>query len=282
MKLVEARVEIPEQTARWLWQHASGMAAHEVFLARDKEADAQVAAEYLALVARRARREPLQYVIAEAEFAGLTLYVDHRVLVPRPETEGLVALAAAQIGALRGADPERTLTVFDLGVGSGAITIALIMRMRSKEGIRWMAGDLSEDALAVARRNARRYGVEDRVDWRWGDGLDVVATGEVIDVLVANPPYIPLADAPLLQPEVREHEPGLALFAGQDGLEAYRMIAAKAKRVLANDATVLLEVGDGQAKAVQALFLEALPDATAEAYADFQGILRNVVIHRQV
>ena len=280
--MAEAGVEIPEQTARWLWQHVSGMSAHELVIERQRAVSGDEELAFRTLVNRRERREPLQYVLEESEFAGLKLYVDKRVLVPRPETEGLVQLAAAELNGRRQSAPDRRQTVLDLGTGSGAIAVALAVEWQDAQGVHLIASDLSADALAVARLNARRHGVEDLIDWRCGDGLSVLARDERIDLLLANPPYIPLGDAPLLQPEVRDYEPGLALFAGYDGLDAYRRIATSAKDVLAGDATLLFEVGAGQAERVQALFSQALPRAITEAYADFQGILRMVTIKRQV
>jgi len=135
----------------------------------------------------------------------------------------------------------------------------------------------------LAMINAKRYHVEDRIDFRYGDGFSVIAKGEaLIDVLVANPPYIPVSDEPLLQPEVRDYEPHLALFAGPDGLDAYRAIASVAPNYLAADATLFFEVGVNQAEQVQALFRAAFPKARIQAYADVQGILRVVMIQLHV
>lgn len=282
-RLESASVEIPEQTARWLWQHVSGMSTHQLILELQCEVTNEQAAAFFALIGRRERREPLQYVLEEADFAGFALYVDQRVLVPRPETEDLVALAGAALETRAKANPNKRLKVMDLGTGSGAIAIALATEMADRVSCHLIASDISQDALDVAMINAKRYHVEDRIDFRYGDVFSVIAKGEaLIDVLVANPPYIPVSDEPLLQPEVRDYEPHLALFAGPDGLDAYRAIASAAPNYLAADATFFFEVGINQAEQVQALFRAAFPKARTQAYADVQGILRVVMIQLHV
>ncbi len=237
--LALAEVEIPEQTARWIWQHVSGMAAHQMILEQQREVDASQAVKFWELIRRRERREPLQYVLNEAEFAGLMFYVDHRVLVPRPETEGLVELAVADIKRRRQAHPDRMITVMDLGTGSGAIAVALTIAWKADSQVQLIATDISSDALDVAKENANRHGVGKRIDFRQGDGFTALRTGASgvaawtsgagkIDLLLSNPPYIPTIDEPILQPEVKDFEPHLALFAGKDGLDAYRMLADSA------------------------------------------------------
>ena len=282
-RLESAGVEIPEQTARWLWQYVSGMTMHQLILELQCEVTNAQEVAFFALVGRRECREPLQYVLEEADFAGFALYVDQRVLVPRPETEDLVALAGAALEARAKENPNKRLKVMDLGTGSGAIAIALATELADRASCQLIASDISQDALDVAMINARRCHVEDQIDFRCGDGFSVIAKGEaLVDVLVANPPYIPVGDEPLLQPEVRDYEPHLALFAGRDGLDAYRALASVAPNYLAADATLFFEVGINQAEQVQALFKAAFPKAHTHAYADVQGILRVVVIQLHV
>ena len=287
--LALAEVEIPEQTARWIWQHVSGMAAHQMILEQQREVDVSQAAKFWELIRRRKGREPLQYILNEAEFAGLMFYVDHRVLVPRPETEGLVELAQADIKRRRQAHPDREITVMDLGTGSGAIAVAIAVAWKEDPNVHVIATDLSSDALDVARENANRHGVGERIDFRQGDGFAALRKGTIsdealisgagkIDLLLSNPPYIPTIDAPILQPEVKDFEPHLALFAGKDGLDAYRMLADSAGDYLAQDATIMLEVGAGQAELVEGIFRTAFPAAISSIFADEQGILRIVKI----
>ncbi len=277
--LASAEVEIPEQTARWVWQHVSGMAAHQMILEGQREVDASQAAKFWELIRRREGREPLQYVLNEAEFAGLTFYVDHRVLVPRPETEGLVELAVADIKRRKYAHSGRTITVMDWGTGSGAIAVALTIACKADSQVQVIATDISGDALDVAKENANRHGVGERIDFRLGDGFAALTSDAgKIDLLLSNPPYIPTIDAPILQPEVKDFEPHLALFAGKDGLDAYRMLADSAGDYLAQDATIMLEVGAGQAELVENIFRTVFPAVSTNTFADEQGILRIVKI----
>jgi release factor glutamine methyltransferase len=192
-------------------------------------------------VQRRARREPVQYILGETEFWSLSFHVTPAVLVPRGDTEVLVEEALSRIeGAARG---------LDVGTGSGAIAVALA---HEKPEIQMTALDCSLPALEVARRNALRHGVADRVNCLAGE-LAALPPGP-FNMVVSNPPYIPTGDWEKLLPEVRDHEPRLALDGGEDGLEAYRHLARQAGRILVPGGWLLVEVGIGQAKDVSALF----------------------------
>lgn len=282
LKLEVADVEIPEQTTKWIWQHVSGMSSLEVILRQQEQVERGLEQTFLTLVKRRVRREPLQYLLAEAEFAGLKLYVDARVLIPRPETEQLVTLALADIERRSQGEPGKVFTVMDLGTGSGAIIIALAKQLPEpvSSSVRLIATDLSPDALEVARLNAERLGVADRIEFFGGASFSAVPTNALpIDLLISNPPYIPLADKPELQPEVRNYEPELALYGGGDGLDIYRHVAKEAKHVLAKEATLLFEVGHDQAERVQELFADQSFGATSQSWPDAQGIAR--IVHIQ-
>ena len=198
-------------------------------------------ADYREKVRRRAGREPLAYILGTAEFWSRPLKVTPAVLIPRPDTELLVEQALARLdGAAR---------VLDVGTGSGALAIALA---HERPEFRVTAIDLSAAALAVAADNARANGVAERIDFIQGD-LAALPAGP-FDLVVANPPYIPHGDLATLMPEVRDFEPHLALDGGADGLDAYQALAGQAKRVLAAGGWLLVEVGIGQAAAVQQLF----------------------------
>ncbi len=195
-------------------------------------------------VRRRAQREPLQYILGETEFWSLTFAVGPAVLVPRADTEILVEEALSRIeGAAR---------VIDVGTGSGAIAIALA---HEKAAIQMTALDCSEAALEVARSNADRHGLAERIHFVSGD-LAVLPSGP-FEMIVSNPPYIPSGDWQGLMPEVRDHEPRLALDGGEDGLQAYRQLAAQAGDLLTPGGWLLVEVGINQATEVGALFAEA-------------------------
>ncbi len=210
----------------------------------ERPLDADELAAFRERVRRRAQREPLQYILGETEFWSLMFNVDPAVLVPRADTEVLVEEALARVaGAAR---------VLDVGTGSGAIAIALA---HDKPEIQVTALDCSESALEVARGNARRNGVADRVMCLAGD-LEALPAGP-FEMIVSNPPYIPTKDWQGLMPEVRDHEPRLALDGGGDGLDAYRQLARQACRILVPGGWLLVEVGIDQAKEVSTLFKAA-------------------------
>jgi len=234
----------------------------------ERPLNADELSSYREKVQRRASREPIQYILAETEFWSLPFNVNPAVLIPRADTEVLVEEVLKKM--------DGCCSVLDIGTGSGAIAIALAHEMPE---IYVTAIDCSEAALEVARGNARRNGVEDRVACLAGD-LKSLPAGP-FDVIVSNPPYIPSRDWEQLMPEVRDHEPRLALDGGDDGLEAYRRIAVQAVQVLSPDGWLLVEVGIGQATVVSALFRVAgLTDVTQRD--DYAGIPRVVTGRKQL
>lgn len=218
------------------------------------------------LLARRANREPLAYLLGRKEFWGLELEVTPGVLVPRPDTETVVEAVLAQSH-----DRARKLRLLDLGVGSGCLVLALLRELPAAEGV---GVDRSTTALAVARRNAERLGLSDRLELREGDWATGLAGG--FDVIVSNPPYIAEDDIAALSLEASDHEPREALVAGSDGLDAYRRITGELPRLLAPAALVALEVGQGQAAAVDAL-LQAAGLRPLPPHRDLAGIERCVL-----
>jgi release factor glutamine methyltransferase len=201
-------------------------------------------------VARRERREPVSHILGRKGFWKIMLSVTPDVLTPRPDTEVIVD------HALRTFDEHHAFSVLDLGVGSGAILLSILAERPRSKGL---GIDVSEEALAVARENAARLGLAKRVALLRGDwtaGLD----GESFDLVVSNPPYIPTADIDALEPEVRDHEPRLALDGGADGLDAYRQLAPEILRVLRLGGLFLIEIGFDQAEAVTKLFEDAGAD----------------------
>jgi release factor glutamine methyltransferase len=220
-------------------------------------------ARYREKVRRRADREPLQYILGETEFWSLPFSVNPAVLIPRADTEVLVEEALKRIDGCS--------SVLDVGTGSGAIAVALA---HEKPEIKVTALDCSQDALEVARGNARRNGVVERVACLAGD-LNSLPPGP-FDMIVSNPPYIPSRDWEQLMPEVRDHEPRLALDGGDDGLEAYRRIAVQALKILSPGGWLLVEVGIGQAAVVSALFKAAGLTEVVQR-DDYAGIPRVVM-----
>ena len=215
-----------------------------LYLNFDRPLTADELTRYRERVARRARREPLHYILGKAEFWSLPFRVGPEVLVPRADTEVLVEEALERIG--KGA------RILDVGTGSGAIAVALAHE-RPEAAV--VAVDISTEALAVAQENARANGVAGRIRFLPGD-LQALP-GEEFDLVVSNPPYIPGGELADLMPEVRDFEPRLALDGGRDGLDSYRQLARQAPQLLRPEGWLLVEVGAGQAAAVQELLAAA-------------------------
>jgi release factor glutamine methyltransferase len=210
--------------------------------------------EYLA---RRAAREPLQYIRGTQEFYGLEFEVSPAVLIPRPETEHLVETA---IPLLRGI-PEPVFC--DVGTGSGCIPMSILHEVKNASGI---ALDISPAALAVARRNAEKLGVSERLTFEESDVFSCL-TGEKFDLIVSNPPYVPKSEYDQLQAEVHDFEPAGALTDGEDGLSIIRQIVSESPKYLKSGGSLLMEIGFGQAGNVKKTFdraawrdVEILPD----------------------
>jgi release factor glutamine methyltransferase len=219
------------------------------------------------LLRRRLDGEPMQYILGEAEFFGLTLSVDPAVLIPRPETELLVE---SVLDFLRGREHAHIhSSILDLGTGSGAIAIALAVKHPQAQ---FVAADLSSAALSLAAENASRHGVDNRIDFRLSD-LFSALEGERFDCIVSNPPYVPLTDKESLDVEVREYEPELALFAGDDGLAIYRRLIQAAPDSLVPEGMLALEIGFGQRESIAAL-LAAAGFQKMKFFSDYQQIPR--------
>jgi release factor glutamine methyltransferase len=231
----------------------------------DAELTAEQAEQFEAWVARRARHEPVQYILGEQEFYGLAMKVTPAVLIPRPETEHLVEETLRRVGH------DTPVRICDVGTGSGAIAVALA---RALPKAQVTALDVSQAALEVARENAERHGVAERVRLVESDLLSAVA-GERFDIVVSNPPYV--AEGEDLEQQVRDWEPHAALFAGRTGLEAYERLIPQAWEVLAPGGQLLLEIGHGQREAL-AEWLRGWDKV--EFVADLQGIPRVAMARR--
>jgi len=217
------------------------------------------------LIARRIAREPVSQIVGHREFWGLDFEVTRDVLTPRPETELIVQAA---LNDARRSEPG---LVVDVGTGSGCLAIALALEFPKAQLI---ATDLSLKALAVARRNALRHGVNQRIAFYFTDLLPPVPQ---IDLIVSNPPYVSRRDAVSLSPEVRHHEPGLALFAGGDGLDVYRRLLPEARYEIAAEGRLILEVGIDQASRVSELAAKAGWELE-RIDRDLQGIERTLTL----
>ena len=247
-RLDRAGIAAPRAEAEDLLAHVLSQPRHACYLEPDAPLTADETARLHSLVARRADGVPLQYLMGTETFCGLELEVTPDVLIPRPETEGVVEAALRVLADRRPAG--RPTVVADIGTGSGCLALALA---RVRPDVVVYATDCSAAALAVAERNARRLGLADRVTFLCGDLFEPLARGGArVDLVVSNPPYVADDHLSTLQIEVR-HEPESALRGGVDGLHFYRRIVAEAGSVLAEGAAIVVELGCGQADAVGAL-----------------------------
>lgn len=243
-RLAAAGVEDAFQEVHWIVERASGRSAADQTATLDEPASERHARAVEEMVRRRAAGEPLQYVLGQWGFRTLDLFVDRRVLIPRPETEVVAGLAIHALTQL-----DRPGVAVDLGAGSGAIALSLAAECWPEVEV-W-ATDASPDALAVTRVNlaglGRRAGVVRLVEGDWFDALPMELRGRV-DVVVSNPPYV--ADGDELPDEVAKWEPLSALRAGPDGLDALRRIIAEAPAWLREGGTLVVEIGETQGAAV--------------------------------
>jgi release factor glutamine methyltransferase len=256
-----AGLDTPALDARVIVGRALALDHAALAGAAERALDAQERERIAAMAARRLAREPVARIVGVKEFWGLPLRVSPDVLVPRPETETVVETALAALD--REGERVRPLRIADLGTGSGALLLALLSELPNAFGV---GTDLSVAALAVARDNAERLGLAARAAFVAGDFA--VALAGPFDLAVANPPYVASGELAQVAPEVRDHDPRLALDGGPDGLQAYRAIAADLPRLLGTRGHMVIEVGAGQAPAVAALFAQRRP-AVVTSVPDF-------------
>ena len=260
-KLSQTGTETPRLDAEVLLSAATGLERASLIADPTHSIGGQQAAQFMEFVARRSKDEPVAYILGRKYFRNIELMVDRRVLIPRPETEGVVEAA---LSLPHGA------TVIDVGTGSGAIALGLKDQRPDLEVI---ATDISSDALAVAQANAKRLGLQ--IDFRLGDLLKVVQGP--VDAVVSNPPYVAERERDSLAPGVINYEPFEALFAGEDGLDVFRPLIEE----VGDSAAwfIAFEVGDRQAHVV-AKMLQRVGFHSTEIKRDLAGIERVVVARR--
>ena len=247
------------------------MTRQNIFAEQETEVPASEAQQLAEIVAQRLERTPLAYILGYREFYGINVVVTPDVLIPRPETEGMVEHTLFM--ALMGMET-RELTIADVGTGSGAIAVNLAIHLPAA---RIYAVDISEPALDVAAYNIRGHSVHDRVRLGHGDLLEPLP--EPVDLIVANLPYIPTERIPTLQPEVQQ-EPQLALDGGPDGLDLGRRLLEQAPRKLNSPGIILLELDPEQFPAAEAMALQQFPDAEITVEQDLARQDRIMVINR--
>ncbi|WP_373503566.1 peptide chain release factor N(5)-glutamine methyltransferase [Aestuariivirga sp.] len=260
LNLTLAGCETPVLDARLLLQAASGLTREDIILEPERELDRDAAERFRHMIERREAREPVSRILGEREFYGRVFEVTPDVLDPRPDTETLVDAALKQMPA--------NARILDLGTGTGSIILTLLAERSDAAGT---AADISPAALGVARMNAARLKLENRVTFRQASWFEGVA-GQ-FDLIVSNPPYIPAAHIAGLAPDVRNFDPHLALVGGTDGLNPYRAIAEGARDHLAAGGHVLVEIGVGQADDVTAIFRNQ-GFQLAQSHQDLGGHIR--------
>lgn len=273
-KRLQMRTDIPQLEAEVILAHVLDCSRADLYAHPERALQPWELAAFLALLDRRDQGEPLPYLTGRVEFYGLEFVIDRRVLIPRPETESLVELALTHIarlaalkhypGQLRG-DTSRPVIV-DVGTGSGCLAVTLAVHTPRAH---IYAIDLSSEALAVARTNAERHQVANRITFLRSDLLQELP--EPADLIVANPPYIASEEWPALPHEVREHEPRLALYGGPDGLDIIRRLLSEAPALLRPDGAMLLEIGATQGQAALYLAHQAFPTAAVTLHSDLAG-----------
>jgi release factor glutamine methyltransferase len=258
--LEDAHITAPRLTAEVLLAHAIGCEKSWLYAHSDEELREVWWIHYGRYLHERLKGKPTQYITGRQEFYGRDLLVTPAVLIPRPETEHSIEAALAL----------RATNILDIGTGSGAIGITLSLETQA----RVVCADISEAAVRVAAKNARR--LESSAEFAVCDLGSAFASG-TFDLVISNPPYIPVADKDTLQPEVRDHEPHLALFGGTDGLDVYRRLIPEAERLLKPGGHLILEIGWLAAEPVGAMLGEW---SSVETKPDLAGIPRVVTAVR--
>ena len=244
-------VDEPCLDAELLIARLLGTGRGSLISALDKEATERQMEAMRRAMARLVTGEPIQYVLGEWDFRSLTLKCDRRALIPRPETEGLVTNVIAELSARKAARPGETPVVVDVGTGTGAIILSLAKEFTGQAA--FLGTDVSEDAISLAKENAVKCGLTDRVKFVVMDGLDEFDEPQCVDVIVSNPPYVATSVCDTLDRKVRDFEPRLALDGGAKGLDFYERYLGDALNLLRSNGAVFFEIGDDQGEAVRGL-----------------------------
>ena len=245
--LIQNAIESPGLEAYILLSESEAVSGlSDIYTHPEKEVDQKTYKKFQDLVERRLKREPISYITGEKEFYSRSYKVNSEVLIPRPETELLVdesLLLANQIASPR---------ILDIGTGSGCISVTLAYMCNNAKIV---ATDISQKALKVAKENIFKHGKQDKISLAGGD-LITFFKDRSFDIVISNPPYISESEIKKLEPDVKDHEPIIALRAGEDGLEYIKRIISDSRRVLKEEGWCVLEVGQGQAEKVINLFKE--------------------------
>ncbi len=251
--LASRQVESPRRAAELLLSQLLGLKRIDLYVEYDRPVSDQERDRLRELVRRAGNQEPLQYILGKTDWRDLTLAVASGVLIPRPETEGLVDLVLARL------EPQLPRTLLDLGTGSGCLAIALARALPETTAV--TALDSSPEAIALAERNIAAYKLTERIELVTGSAFDLSVERQW-DVIVSNPPYIDIAERETLPPNVREWEPHTALFDGGDGLSFYRLLSEGG--LLAPGGSIFCELPAPAATTVQQLFESRFQEVTVE------------------
>jgi release factor glutamine methyltransferase len=249
--LAKKSIESPRLQAELLLAHVLGLERMKLYLNFERALAPAEVDRFRDLIRRRGQREPLQHIVGSTSFCGLEIAVNRHVLVPRPETELLAEAGWKFLSTLNSQPSTCPSTALDFGTGSGCLAIALAVK---SPGARVHALDLSADALEIAKQNAARHQVLQRIQFVCGDGFAALPEGSRFDLIISNPPYVATAEIESLEPEVRDYDPRSALDGGADGLDFYRRFAVDARPFLRTGGRLMLEFGDGQADAIRSIF----------------------------
>jgi release factor glutamine methyltransferase len=274
-RLQAAGVERERLTAGLLLGHVLNLDRTQLLTRSEQQVEQARHNHYLALIERRTLGEPLQYLTGHQEFYGLDFIVTPDVLIPRPETEFLIERVLKAVAELKQDSP----LIVDVGTGSGCIAITLAKQL---PGARLIATDASSAALAVARTNAERHSLLNRIEFLEGDLLALLAKRGFdgsVDLLVSNPPYVTEDCREMLQREVRDWEPGAALFGGDDGLEFYKRLLADSAKFLKPQGYLVVEIGYSQLDSITDLARGSSWESV-DVIPDLQGIPRTLTLKR--
>ena len=262
--------------AEYLLRYALGCTRESLLMALDSDTlTLQINSASTRVVGRRAAGEPSAYITGHREFYGLDFKVDSRALIPRPETELLLELVLEF--AARRTSRDEDLNIAEVGVGCGAIAIALAVNL---SGARIVATDISPAALKLASENVSRHRVEDRVTLLEGDLLQPVSGP--IDILVSNPPYIPSSQVDILPREIRDHEPRVALDGGEDGMTVIEKLICQAKDKLRPGGAMFVEIGWDLGERALARSLEFWPESEVSITPDLAGLDRVLTLRSPI
>ena len=273
-RLRASAIEHDRRTAGVLLAHVLGVDRTHLLIRSEEQVSESRYGDYLRLVERRATGEPLQYITGHQEFYGLDFIVTPDVLIPRPETEFLIERVMKLVKERRDSP-----LIVDVGTGSGCIAVAVAVQLPRA---RLIATDASPAALSVARSNAERHGVRDRIEFLEGDLFAPLAELRLegaVDVLASNPPYVNEETFELLQREVRDWEPREALFGGVDGLDFYRRLIAESPHYLKPGGYVVLEIGFSQVDSISEM-VKGNALELVDITPDLQGIPRTLCLRR--